>query len=328
MTDPGLPAIALDVHAHLAPVVPDQLAVIDGVSWDEAARLLHVDGHTVGVRPLFEPGQLLAWMDRNRVEHAWVSAPPPLYRQHLQGAPARDWADYLNGALAAIADASAGRLGALFHLPTQDPDMACSIAEAAIDGGHRRFSMPTGTGDERGLSDPAFEPLWRALDRSNGFVFLHPGECADGRLQAFYLSNLLGNPYESTVALAHLAFARVPERFPGMTLCLAHGGGLAPMVAGRWERGFATARPGVNLAGPGPTSQLGRVYVDCICHARAALDLADEVFGADKVVFGSDWPFPMGLIDPAGQLADCARAQRERYLTSNPRGLMRRLHGP
>lgn len=317
--------IALDVHAHLAPVVPEKLAAIDGVDWDAAARVLHVDGHAVGMKPLFAPGQLIAWMDGNGVERAWVSAPPPLYRQQLQGADARRWADYLNSGLAAIAAESGGRLEALFHLPIQDPGTACAVADAAIATGHRRFSLPTGTGDDRGLGDAEFEPLWQALDRACAFAFLHPGECADGRLRAFYLSNLLGNPYESSVALAHLAFAGVPERYPAMTLCLAHGGGLAPMVAGRWQRGFATARPGVDPAGPDPADQLRRVYVDCICHSAPALDLSEAVFGADKVVFGSDWPFPMGLVEPHAQLADCTAEQRARYLSVNPGQLLDRL---
>ena len=327
MTQPSAPHIALDVHAHLAPVVPERLAAIAGVAWDGAARVLTVDGHAVGLKPLFEPERLLAWMAEHGVAHAWVSAPPPLYRQQLQGAQARDWADYLNTGLAEIAQASDGRLMALLHLPTQDPDAALVVAEAALADGHGLFAMPTGTRDERGLSDPAFEPLWEALDGAAAFVFLHPGECADGRLRAFYLSNLLGNPYESSVALAHLAFAGVPERYPRLSLCFAHGGGVAPMVAGRWQRGLDTARPGVDPAGPAPEAQLRRIYVDCICHSEAAARLSEEVFGTDKVVFGSDWPFPMGLTAPHAQLGDFDPGRRQRYLSANPKALLEKLFG-
>lgn len=325
MTDHAATPIALDVHAHLAPVAPERLAAVAGVEWNGDARVMRVDGHAVGMKALFEPAELLGWMAQNGVERAWVSAPPPLYRQQLQGEDARAWADYLNAGLAGIAQASAGRLMALFHLPTQDPATALAVAEAAIGDGHVLFSMPTGTGDERGLSDPGFEPLWRALDEAAAFVFLHPGECADGRLRAFYLSNLLGNPYESSVALAHLAFAGVLERFSRMILCFAHGGGLAPMVAGRWQRGFDTARPGVDAAGAEPAAQLRHVYVDCICHSEPAARLAEEVFGADKVVFGSDWPFPMGLVEPHGQLSGFADERRRRYLSGNTRELLKRV---
>jgi aminocarboxymuconate-semialdehyde decarboxylase len=77
--------ISLDVHAHLAPVFPDGLAAIAGVSWDVAAGTMTVDGHTIGIKPLFKPEALIAWMDENGVEHAWISIPPPLYRPELRG---------------------------------------------------------------------------------------------------------------------------------------------------------------------------------------------------------------------------------------------------
>jgi aminocarboxymuconate-semialdehyde decarboxylase len=317
--------IALDVHAHLAPVVAAQLAECDGVEWDAAARVMHVDGHAVGMKALFEPAELLAWMDLNRVERAWVSAPPPLYRQQLAGAAARAWADYLNQGLAEIAAGSSGRIEALFHLPTQDPAAATKVAAETLAEGHRLFSKPTGTGDERGLSDPAFEPLWQLLDAGRAFVFLHPGECADGRLKAFYLSNLLGNPYESSVALAHLVFGGVLERYPAMTLCFAHGGGLAPMAAARWDRGRATARPGIDPSVAPAMQQLRGVHVDCICHGEPAAQLAEATFGAERVLFGSDWPFPMGLIEPHEQLQDFVPERRSRFVADNPRQLLRHL---
>ena len=325
MTEVCRTSIALDVHAHLVPVVEERLAEFGGLEWDGTARVMHVDGHAVTMKPLFDPAQLLAWMDRNAVERAWISAPPPLYRQQLKGNDASAWTGYLNEGLKAIASAASDRLDALFHLPTQDPEVAAGIAVAAIADGHLLFSMPTGTGDERTLGDPAFDALWAALDEAGAFVFLHPGECADGRLRAFYLSNLLGNPYESSVAIAHLVFAGVLQRYPAMRLCFAHGGGLAPMVAGRWARGHATARPGIDPDSTAPADLLRRIHVDCICHSEPAAALADETFGHDKIVFGSDWPFPMGLIEPHEQLDGFDAERRARYFSDNPRLLLERL---
>lgn len=151
--------IVLDVHAHLAPVLGDRLAAFDGVAWDGEASVMQVDGHAIGIKALFQPAALLAWMDENRVGQAWISAPPPLYRQQLRGSEAHAWADYINHGLDAIASRSEGKLQALFHLPTQDPAIATLIASQAIAMGHLLFSMPTGTADERTLGDQAFEPL-------------------------------------------------------------------------------------------------------------------------------------------------------------------------
>lgn len=318
-------SIVLDVHAHLAPVMDDQLAAFAGVTWDGKAGVMHVDGHAVGMKTLFQPEALLAWMDKHQVGQAWISAPPPLYRQQLNGSEAQAWADYLNQGLAATAASSSGKLKALFHLPTQDPAVAIFVAERAIANGHTLFSMPTGTGDERTLGDAAFEPLWSLLNHARAFVFLHPGECADGRLRSFYLTNLVGNPYESSVAIAHLIFAGVLERYPDIAMCFAHGGGLAPMLAGRWERGHATARPGIDVKRAAPSQMLRGLYVDCICHSEAAATLAEETVGQSNVLFGSDWPFPMGLVEPHQQLQSFASERRHRYLVDNPNRLLTRL---
>lgn len=319
-------AIALDVHTHLIPIVADQLGQFDAVAWDGGTQALTVDGHRVGVKALFQPAALLDWMAKQQVQHAYVSAPPPVYRQHLRGAEARRWADYLNNGLIDIAARSDGRLTPLVHLPTEDPVVAADSVRHWGDKGHRHFAMPAGTGDERTLGLPELEPLWTALDAIGAFVFFHPGDCADGRLSAFYLSNLLGNPYESTVAIAHLVLAGVLERHQRMVPCFAHGGGATPMVAGRWQRGFDTARPGLTLDAAPPQQVLKRIFVDCICHGEAAAAAAEETFGAANVVFGSDWPFPMGLVEPHDQLAGFDHQRRTAYLDANPSRLLETLH--
>ncbi len=96
--------IALDIHAHLAPVFPEKLRGIAGVEWKPDAKVLVVDGHEVGMKPLFDPPALVAWMDRNSVETAWISIPPPLYRPQLQGDEALAWASYTNEGLQQIAE--------------------------------------------------------------------------------------------------------------------------------------------------------------------------------------------------------------------------------
>ncbi|SFA52686.1 aminocarboxymuconate-semialdehyde decarboxylase [Paracoccus halophilus] len=311
--------IALDIHAHLVPVDADRLPDLPGVGWDGAR--MEIDGHKLGVAALYRPRALLDWMDREQVAHAWISAPPPTYRQHLRGDEARRWCAYLNDGLAGIAGAHPDRLTALPHLPTQDPALAADIARLWGGPGWRHFSMPAGTGDARALSEPEFTGLWAALDRIGATVFIHPGECADGRLRAFYLHNLLGNPYESAVAISHLILGGVLERHRNITPCFAHGGGAYPMVAARLQRGFDSARPDVDGRATPPDSLLSRIHVDCICHAEAPLHLAEQVFGRGNVHFGSDWPFPMGLLEPGAQLAALDPETRKRILQTNAAAL-------
>ena len=157
--------IALDIHAHLAPVFPDDLDSVEGVTWKADAKILSVDGHDVGMKPLFDPPALVAWMNQNNVAHAWISIPPPLYRTHLRSDEARHWVRYANRGLQRIADAHPEKLSPLPHLPLQDPEIALDTARDWIARGHRRFGAPSGGHGEQVLSDAAYEPLWRVLER-------------------------------------------------------------------------------------------------------------------------------------------------------------------
>jgi aminocarboxymuconate-semialdehyde decarboxylase len=315
--------IALDIHTHLIPLDVAALASFPGVNWDGDENLI-VDGHKLWPRELFHPEALIAWLDRNNIRQAWISIPPPLYRPHLAEDEAARWCDYLNRGLQEIARHHAERLTALPYLPVEHPVLAARIAQAAIAEGHRRFAMATGAGPGVRLSDPAHDDLWRALDEVSGFLFIHPGETFDPRLESFYLANLLGNPTETAVAAAHLVFSGILERHPRMLVCLAHGGGTTFALAGRWQRGHTTERSGIDRTLEPPQRTLRRLAVDCILHDGATLSFAAEIYGADNILFGSDWPFPMGLPQPPGQMADVDPALRRRIYQDNPELLLRR----
>ncbi len=199
------------------------------------------------------------------------------------------------------------------------------VARREADAGERWFSAPAPAFGQLTYSDPALEPLWQVLDGCGAFLFLHPGECCDGRLSDYYLGNLLGNPYETTVAAAHLVFGGVIERYPGLTFGLAHGGGATALLAGRWQRGFDTSRPGISLSGSPPVDLIRRIYVDSIVHGAAGLELVASVFGDDHILFGSDWPFPMGITAPGEMLADIDPDLRKQIFVNNPRQLIESL---
>jgi len=309
--------IALDVHAHLVPVDAPALEGIGGVDWDAARGMLVVDGHTVGVKALYDPQGLVRWMDMHGIGRAWISAPPPLYRPHLDPIASATWTRYINVGLRNLAAGYPGRLAPLFHLPLEHPEVAAAAAVACVAEGATCFSAPAGGYSTPTFSDAALLPLWEALDRVSAFLFLHPGQCCDGRLSAFYLENLLGNPCETTVAAAHLVFGGVAERFSSIRFCLAHAGGATAMLAGRWQRGWDTERPGVDRQREAPRNALRRFYVDSIAHDQDALALAAIVFGEEHILFGSDWPFPMGLPDPGVQLAAVSPPLRRKILTGN-----------
>jgi aminocarboxymuconate-semialdehyde decarboxylase len=287
--------IDVDVHAHLAPVNAEALVAIDGVEWDEASRCLNVDGRPLRITKLYEPKQLIRWMDGKGIRQAWISIPPPLYRQQLSEDSARHWSRYVNRQLLAIASASEGRLRALIHLPLEHPSLALNLYESHTEPEIAGCALAAGGHSRIVLSDGAYLPLWEKLNDEKSFVFFHPGTCHDKRLALFYLENLLGNPVETAIAATHLIMAGIPEKFPQIRFCLAHGGGAFPSIVGRLERGFTTDRPGVNVSVEHPMLAARRLWADGITHHPGALRLAEDIFGRDHILYGSDWPFPMGL---------------------------------
>ena len=187
-------------------------------------------------------------------------------------------------------------LSPLYHLPVTHPALAAEVATERAKTSKARFAMPAGSQDHKVvLSDPAYGALWSALNAARAFLFLHPCKGCDPRYEPFYLHNLLGSPMETALAAAHLAMSGVLQRHPGMTICLAHGGGAAAAVAGRLERGQITGRPGADTGAERPRLAFKRFCIDCIAHDPDALRLAAAMHGQDRVLFGSDWPFSMGL---------------------------------
>jgi aminocarboxymuconate-semialdehyde decarboxylase len=288
----------IDLHTHLAPALDEEQP---GVERTEDGRLV-IDGHRVGLPGLYAPARLAAWLEEHDLDEAIVSIPPPFFRQHLDADAAAGWAQAANsGLLAATADHAS--LTPLAYLPLEHPDRALAEYERIRDDG--RFAGVAGSagGGSASLASPAFHPLWDALAADERLLLLHPGTSPDARLDEFYLSNLLGNPVETAVAAAQLVFGDVLARWPALRVLLVHCGGCVPGLVGRWERGVETQRPGVGPLTERPSVAVRRLYVDCLAHDPRVVDQACAVFGEDKVVLGSDWPFPMGIDDPRALLA-------------------------
>ncbi len=274
-----------DVHTHLIP--PTVLAAARSGSFGLSieGKSLVVDGeHRLPLGKLADPAALLQWVSDQDLDGAVVSVPPALFR-YDQGV---EWTALLNEGLRELAGP---QLRVLAHIPllhASAPAVAAALGEEGVFGG---FAL--GTPGFAGL-----DSVWKVLDELNAFTLVHPGHSSDRRLDAFYLSNLLGNPYETGLAAAELVFTDVPARFPGIKFCLCHGGGVTAALAGRWQRGIDTDRPGIEAPSLAVAEALQRFVADDLVHDPAVLPLLESTFG--DVLAGSDWPFPMGSdrVDP------------------------------
>lgn len=261
-------------------------------------------------------------LDRAGLQTAVVSLPPPFFREHLDVNAARDWVHAVQEGLLA-ATAASPRLRPLAYLPLGHPELAHEEFERVR--GHTRFlGFSAGVGGATpSLADQRLDPLWSALAADGRMLLLHPGVSRDFRLKELYLANLFGNPTETGLAAAQLVLGGVLTRHPELRMLLVHCGGTVPAVVGRWERGVDTARPGLPLTLEPPTRTVKRFYVDCLAYDPRVVDLAVDVFGPDRLVLGSDWPFPMGTPDPSALVAHRGEDFRARAAVENALDLLR-----
>ncbi|MFE4196990.1 amidohydrolase family protein [Paenarthrobacter sp. NPDC056912] len=286
----------IDFHVHLAPSLSADVLTDLGVTKTSRGHYAF-DGRVVEMDELYRPDVLGQFLAGWGTDHGCVSVPPPFYRQHLSVAEAAAWVPALNEGVRR-ACAGDARLLPLAYLPLEHPGLAVATAREHL--GTEEFAGWTAAagGNSCALEHPELDELWALLAADGRPLLLHPGKSPDLRLNKYYLDNLLGNPVETSVAAAELVFGGVLARHPHLLVILAHCGGVLPAVASRWQQGQNTARPGVNIPSGTVTELLHRIYVDCLAHEPAAMDLAEEVFGQDRLVLGTDWPFPMGLSDP------------------------------
>jgi aminocarboxymuconate-semialdehyde decarboxylase len=207
-----------------------------------------------------------------------------------------------NEALAGAA--TGGRVSALGAVPLQDAAAAAGeLAELMRLPGMRGAEVPASVQGSY-LGDDRFLPFWEAAEAAGALIFVHPTTRGFGlpALADYYLWNSAGNPLETTVTAAHLAAAGVLERYPGLRILLAHGGGGLLAIRGRLRRAFA-ARPEARArAAAGPDASLRRFYFDTVTHDRALLADLVAYAGDDHVLLGSDRPFDMGSDRPADEV--------------------------
>jgi aminocarboxymuconate-semialdehyde decarboxylase len=315
----------IDCHTHilgeeamrrLAKESPKVAPVMDKRG-DPACKLA-IDGVVVQnpfPRELWDTEQRLRDMDANGVDVQVLA--PTVFTFFYEREPelALACAALQNDEIAAEVKRHPGRFLGLGGVPLQAPELAAAELKRAMQGLGLQGAMIGSNVNGHNLDDPALEPFWAAASALGAFIFVHPHAGAAGeRLGGYYLKNLVGLPFETTIAGASLVFGGVLERHPGLKICLAHGGGFLPYQAGRFRHGFAV-RPEarINLAHP-PEDSIGRLFYDTILHSGTTLAFLIASVGADHVLLGSDYPFDMGNLDCVARLEELTLPAQDRDL--------------
>lgn len=210
-----------------------------------------------------------------------------------------------NDTLAEVVRTAPDRLLAMATVPLQDGQLAAAELRRVITAYGMRAVQIGSHVAGRNLDDPALDPFWRVCQDENVLVMVHPVQPAAGdRLGRYGLVNLIGNPFEVWIAGASLLLGGVLERFPALTVCLVHGGGGLPYQIGRLDRGFASRTDTRSVATVPPREQLGQLYFDSLTYGGPALRYLIDLVGPERVLFGTDTPFPVAEPAPRFTLHD------------------------
>lgn len=231
---------------------------------------------------------------------------PPEYATKL----ARAFNDAANAAHLQYKDRFVG----LATLPMTDRD-------AALDELDRAAKLPGIRGvylgcnvNGRDFSAPEFLPVFQRIEALGLPVFLHPNGAVGGpRFEVFYLANILGNPFDTTIAACHLIYGGVMDKCPKLEICLPHAGGTIPMLIGRMDQGYAV-RSDVPALPRAPSEYMRRFTYDTIGHNANVVKFLIAEVGADRVMLGSDYCLDMGYQKPVADLDVLNLKSRDRDL--------------
>jgi predicted TIM-barrel fold metal-dependent hydrolase len=282
----------IDVHCHC--------------HFHEAGALLGADAARLQLPPVngapeafVEIDKRLAAMDAQAIDMEVLSINPFWYDRE------RDLAAQIvklqNEKLAELCGSKPDRFAAFASLTLQAPDLAVQELETAIKKQGLKGAAIGGIVNGVEFSDPKFHPVWAKAEELGVPLFIHPQGVPElnKRLAGNgWLGNTIGNPLETTIALSHLIFEGTFDRFPGLRVIAAHGGGFLASYADRSDHaclvGPKGCNPEIKLKKP-PTEYLKQIYFDSLIFSPEAIrHLATQV-GASQIMIGSDYPYPWQL---------------------------------
>jgi aminocarboxymuconate-semialdehyde decarboxylase len=203
-----------------------------------------------------------------------------------------------NQKLAEVCAAQPDRFVAFATAALQYPDLAVEqLVEGVKKLGLRGLSVGGSVNGEE-LANPKFHPVWAKCEELGVLVFLHPQGTAElnatSRLSGSGgLENTIGNPLETTIALSHLIFEGTLDKYPGLKICAAHGGGYLPSYANRSDAICTTFPKRITVPlKKRPTEYMRQMYYDALIFTPEALRHLAAEMGSDKIVMGTDYPYP------------------------------------
>ena len=279
----------IDVHAHC--------------HFREAGALLGADAAAAQLPPVnnaaeafIEIDKRLAAMDAQAIDLEVLSINPFWYNRERD--LAAEIVKIQNEKLAELCASKPDRFAAFASLALQYPDLAVQQLETAMKKLGLRGAAIGGSVLGEDFSEPKFHPVWAKAEELGAVLFIHPQSTPDlaRRFKGNgWLANTIGNPLDTTIALQHLIFEGTLDRFPGLKIIAAHGGGYLASYAARSDHACFVSpqncNPEIKLKKK-PSEYLNQLYFDALVFTPEALRHLVAQVGASQVMLGSDHPIP------------------------------------
>ncbi len=325
----------IDIHCHLAVAEADALVAPhypkDRPGQNDFMPPLTREVHVEQVKAIEQRLTMAEFrlpdMDRLGIDIQAISPSPIQYYYWAEADLGRTVTRMINDRVAEAVASHPDRFVGMGTVPMQSPEFAVAeMRRCVTELGMRGIEIATNV-DGRDLADPMFRPFFAAAEELDVLIFIHPHHFTHPeRLTQHYFNNVIGNPLESTIAVSHLIFGGVLERYAGLKICVAHGGGYLAAYAGRMDHAFRSRRDCREHISRPPTDYLKKLYFDTMVFEADQLAFLVEKYGSDHILMGTDYPFDMGEPQPVEfveSVPSLNDVDRERILGGNAARLLK-----
>ena len=252
----------------------------------------------------WDPNKRIQECNHHHIDVQVLSTIPVMFSYWAKPMDVLDLSMFLNDHLADIVNRYPKRFVGLGTVPLQHPELAIKELERCMKIGLKGVQIGSHV-NEWNLNAPELFPFFQAAQEMNAAIFVHPWDMmAKEKMTEYWLPWLVGMPAESSLAICSMIFGGVFERLPNLKVAFAHGGGSFPATIGRIEHGF-NVRPDLVAVHNevNPREYLNRIYLDTLVHDPLKLDYLLNLMGPNQLALGTDYPFPLGELEP-GKLID------------------------
>ncbi len=294
---------AIDMHSHFFPREWEDLGKRFGGDWPWMKHLGDGKAMVMLGQKEFRPVYAACWdaakrleeMDRDGIDLQVMCSTPVLFAYARPAAQALYCAQLFNDAGLELAARGKGRLRTLCQVPLQDADAACKELTRAMQAGHLGVQIGNHVGD-RDLDDAGIVTFLQHCAAEGAAVLVHPWDMMGGARTARWMMGwTVSMPAETQLSIVSLILGGGFDRLPqDLRICFAHGGGSFAFLLGRLENAWNNRDAARGVSKHPPSHYVKRFYVDSAVFDARALRLLIEVMGEERVMLGSDYPFPLG----------------------------------